>query len=150
MFAWLVEHIIGMLPFWVWLTIACAGGIGYFFSGIITMIPVLMPYKEPIKIFFIVICLGGTFMCGGDGVTAIWQEQIKEANARIEAAEAKSKEVNVVIQKEYIDRVKTVKDTQVVVQEKIIKDSAVIDAECKVAPEAIADINAAAMPRVKK
>jgi hypothetical protein len=150
MFAWLIEHIIGMIPFWVWLTIACAGGIGYFFSGVITMIPLLMPYKEPVKIFFIVICLGGTFMCGGDGVTAIWQEQIKEANARVAAAEAKSKEVNVVIQKEYVDRVKTVKDVQVVVQEKIVKDSTVIDAECKIAPEAIADLNSAAIPRSKK
>jgi hypothetical protein len=150
MFTWLVEHIVSIVPFWVWLTIACAGGVGYFFSGIITMVPFLMPYKEPVKIFFIVVCLGGTFMCGSDGVTSVWQEQIKEANARIAAAEAKSKEVNVVIQKEYIDRVKTVKDVQLVIQEKIVKDSIIIDAECKVAPEAIADINAAAMPKGKK
>jgi len=150
MFAWLVEHIIGAIPFWVWLTIACAGGVGYFFSGIITMIPFLMPYKEPVKIFFIVVCLGGTFMCGGDGVTDIWQSQIKEANARIAAAEAKSQQANVVIQKQYIDRVQTVKDTQVVIQEKIVKDSAIIDAECKIAPEVITDINSAAVSKVRK
>jgi hypothetical protein len=150
MFGWLVEHIIGIVPFWVWLTIACAGGVGYFFSGIITMIPFLMLYKEPVKIFFIVICLGGTFMCGGDGVTAIWQEQIKEANAKIAAVEAKSKETNIVIQKEYIDRVKTVKEVQLQIQEKIITDTQLIDAECKIAPEAIEDLNAAAMPKVKK
>ena len=150
MFGWLIEHIIGIVPFWVWLTVACAGGIGYFFSGIITMIPFLMPYKEPIKIFFIVVCLGGTFMCGGDGVTSIWQAQIKEANARIEAAEAKSKEVNIVVQKQFVDRINTVKEVQVQIQDRIIKDSTVIDAECKLAPEVIIDLNTAAMPKGKK
>ena len=144
MFSWLVEHIVGLVPFWVWLTVACVGGAGYFFASLITMIPLLSPYKEPFKIACVVVCLGGTFMCGGDGVTAIWQAQIKEANARIEAAEAKSKDANVVIQKVYVDRIKTVKDVQVVVQEKIVKDSATIDAECKLAPEAITDLNAAA------
>ena len=150
MFGWLIANIIGIVPFWVWLTIACAGGIGYFFSGIITMVPFLMPYKEPVKIFFIVVCLGGTFMCGGDGVTSIWQAQIKEANARVEAAEAKSKEVNVVIQKQFVDRINTVKEVQVQVQDRIIKDSTVIDSECKLAPEVVTDLNAAAKPKGKK
>jgi hypothetical protein len=150
MFGWLVEHTIGIVPFWVWLTVACAGGVGYFFFGIITMIPFLMPYKEPVKIACIVICLGGTFMCGGDGVTTIWQAQIKEANARIEAAEAKSKEVNIVVQKQFVDRINTVKEVQVQIQDRIIKDSTVIDAECKLAPEVIIDLNTAAMPKGKK
>jgi len=150
MFTWLVEHIVSIVPFWVWFTIACAGGVGYFFSGIITMVPFLMPYKEPVKIFFIIVCLSGTFMCGSDGVTSVWQQQIKEANARIAAAEAKSKELNVVIQKEYVDRVKTVKEVQLQIQSQIVKDSTAIDAECKVAREAIEDINAAALSKGKK
>jgi len=150
MFGWLVEHIVGIIPFWIWLTIACTAGAGYFFAGIITLIPFLMPYKEPFKVLCVVICLGGTFMCGGDGVTAIWQEQIKEANARVAAVEAKSKDANVVIQKEYVDRIQTVKQVEIQVQEKIVKDAAKIDAECKITPEAIADLNAAAMPGSKK
>jgi hypothetical protein len=150
MFGWLVEHIVGIIPFWVWLIIACTAGAGYFFAGIITLIPFLMPYKEPFKVLCVVICLGGTFMCGGDGVTAIWQEQIKEANARVAAVEAKSKDANVVIQKEYVDRIQTVKQVEIQVQEKIVKDAAKIDAECKITPEAIADLNAAAMPGSKK
>jgi hypothetical protein len=145
MFSWLVTHIVGLVPFWVWLTIACAGGAGYFFSGVITMVPFLMPYREQFKILCIVICLSGTFMCGGDGVTAIWQEQIKEANARVAAVEAKSKDANVVIQKEYVDRIQTVKQVEIQVQEKIVKDAAKIDAECKVAPEVIEDLNSAAL-----
>ena len=144
MFGWLVEHIIGIVPFWVWLTVVCAGGVGYFFSGIITMIPFLMPYREPIKIACIVICLGGTFMCGGDGVTTIWQAQIKEANARVAAAESKSKETNTIIETQYKDKVKTVKEVQIVVQDRIVKEAAQMDAECKVDADAISILNQAA------
>ena len=144
MFSWLVEHIVGLVPFWVWLTVACAGGVGYFFFGIITMIPFLMPYREPIKIACIVICLGGTFMCGGDGVTTIWQAQIKEANARVAAAESKSKETNTIIETQYKDKVKTVKEVQIVVQDRIVKEAAQMDAECKVDADAISILNQAA------
>ena len=150
MFGWLVEHIIGIVPFWVWLTVACAGGVGYFFFGIITMIPFLMPYKEPIKIACIVICLGGTFMCGGDGVTAVWQEQIKEANARIEAAEAKSKDANDKLAQVRQEKAKVRTEYITTVKERIVKDTQIIDAECKVAPEAIKDLNDAAKNPLKK
>jgi hypothetical protein len=151
MFGWLVENIVGIVPFWVWLTIACTGGVGYFFSGIITLIPFLMPYKEPIKIAFIIICLGGTFMCGGDGVTTIWQEQIKEANARVAEAQAKSEKVNTQIETKIVEKIKVVKDTQVVIQDRIVEKEKVIDAECKVPPEAISILNdAAKFPGGKK
>lgn len=150
MFGWLVEHIIGIVPFWVWLTVACAGGVGYFFFGIITMIPFLMPYREPIKIACIVICLGGTFMCGGDGVTTIWQTQIKEANAQIEAAEAKSKDANNKLAQVRQEKAKVRTEYITTVKERIVKDTQIIDAECKVAPEAIKDLNEAAKNPLKK
>ena len=150
MFGWLVEHIIGIVPFWVWLTVACAGGVGYFFFGIITMIPFLMPYREPIKIACIVICLGGTFMCGGDGVTTIWQQQVKEANAQIEAAEAKSKDANNKLAQVRQEKAKVRTEYITTVKERIVKDTQIIDAECKVAPEAIKDLNEAAKNPLKK
>ena len=150
MFGWLVLHIIGIVPFWVWLTVACAGGVGYFFFGIITMIPFLMPYREPIKIACIVICLGGTFMCGGDGVTTIWQQQVKEANAQIEAAEAKSKDANNKLAQVRQEKAKVRTEYITTVKERIVKDTQIIDAECKVAPEAIKDLNEAAKNPLKK
>ena len=150
MFGWLVEHIIGIVPFWVWLTVACAGGVGYFFFGIITMIPFLMPYREPIKIACIVICLGGTFMCGGDGVTTIWQQQVKEANAQIEAAEAASQKVNTKLETERKKKAKVRTEYITTVKERIVKETQVIDAECKVAPEAISILNDAAKNSMKK
>ena len=152
MFTWLIEHTLLLLPTWFWFVVAGAGAVLYFFSGFIQAIPFAQARLAGMSIKYIglTLLLGGIYLTGGAGVTALWQQEIKEANARIEAAEAKSKETNIVIQKEYIDRIKTIKEVEVQVQEKIIEDSAIIDAECKIAPEAIEDLNAAAMPRVKK
>ena len=152
MFTWLIEHTLLLLPTWFWFVVSGCGAVLYFFSGFIQAIPFAQARLAGMSIKYIglALLLGGVYLTGGAGVTALWQREIKEANAKIEAAEAKSKETNLVIQKEYIDRIKTIKEVEVQVQEKIIKDSAIIDAECKVAPEAIEDLNAAAMPRVKK
>ena len=70
--------------------------------------------------------------------------KVAEAEAKIVAAEAKSKETNTVIQTQYRDKVKTVKEVQVVVQERIVKEAAKMDAECKVDLEAIGILNQAA------
>jgi hypothetical protein len=152
MFSWIIEHTLLILPTWFWFVVSGVGAGLYFFSGVIQAIPFAQAKLAGVSIKYIGfgLLLAGVYLTGGAGITALWQEQLKEANARVEAAEAKSKETNVVIQKEYVDRVKTVKEVQLVVQEKIIKDAAKIDAECKVTPEAVADLNAAAMPRGKK
>jgi hypothetical protein len=152
MFTWLIEHTLLLLPTWVWFAVAGSGAVLYFFSGFIQAIPFaqakLAGYS--IKYIGLALLLGGVYLTGGAGVTALWQQEIAEANAKIEAAEAKSKETNIVIQKQFVDRVKTVREVQLQVQEKIVRDTQIIDAECKVAPEAIEDLNAAAMPKVKK
>lgn len=152
MFTWLIEHTLLLLPTWFWFVISGIGAGLYFFSGFIQAIPFAQAKLAGMSIKYIglALLLGGVYLTGGAGVTALWQREIKEANAKIEAAEAKSKETNIIIQKEYVDRVKTVKELQVQVQEQITKDAAKIDAECKVAPEAIADLNAAALPEAKK
>jgi hypothetical protein len=146
MLTWLIEHTLLLLPTWFWFVVAGAGAILYFFSGVIQAIPFaqarLAGYS--IKYIGLALLLGGVYLTGGAGVTALWQADIKEANAKIQAAEAKSKETNIVIQKEYVDRIQTVKQVEIQIQEKIVKDAAKIDAECKVAPEAIADLNVAA------
>jgi hypothetical protein len=152
MLTWLIEHTLLILPTWFWFLVSGAGAVLYFCSGFIQAIPFaqarLAGYS--IKYIGLGLLLGGVYLTGGAGVTALWQSEIKDANARVEAAEAKSKETNIVIQKEYVDRIQTVKQIEVQIREKIVKDAAKIDAECKVAPEAIADLNAAAKPKGKK
>ena len=58
--------------------------------------------------------------------------------------EEQSKQKNVEIQTIYRDKVKVVKEQQIVIQERIKEVEKKIDAECKIAPEAIDILNQAA------
>ena len=74
----------------------------------------------------------------------IWRDEVAKMEAKVAESEAKSKKVNRVIQKVYVDRVKVVKQDVVVVQEKIREISNTIDKDCKITPEAIDLLNQAA------
>jgi hypothetical protein len=49
-----------------------------------------------------------------------------------------------------VDKVRVVKEKQIVVQEKIVEKEKIIDAECKVVPETITILNDAINTGVKK
>ena len=127
--------------------ILLAGLVGTLSSYFIRFIPPLIPYAGLVKTLGIVLLVAGVWFRGGYDVEMEWREKVREAEAKVKVAEEKSKETNTVIQKVYIDRVKTVKDTQYVIQERIKEVEKIIDKECKVVPEAIDIHNAAAKNR---
>jgi hypothetical protein len=69
---------------------------------------------------------------------------VAELEAKVKLAEDKSVVVNKEIEYKFIDRVKIVHDTKIVVQEKIREIEKIVDAKCEVAPEAIDILNRAA------
>ena len=92
-----------------------------------------------------VIALGaGLYMKGGYEVELEWRARADELQAKIDAAEAKSKEVNTVIQEKVVTKVKHIKDTQVKIQKQIVEKEKIINAECTVPAEAIELLNKAA------
>jgi len=129
---------------WAINTILLVGLVGTLSSYFIRFIPPLFPYAGLIKTIGIVLLVAGVYFRGGYGVEMEWRARVAEVEAKVAAAEAKSKEVNTVIQKVYVDKVKIVTDTKIVIQEKIVEKEKIIDAECKVAPEAISILNEAA------
>ena len=138
MYTWIIEHIIGSIPVWVWTFVAGAGAAAYFLSGIIAKIPT--PYTKTLSIVTkysgMFALLFGIFMCGGSGVNAVWQQQIKEANARIEAAEAKSAKVNTVIQERVVTQIQIVKEKTNANNQAIETKRDIINAECKLSDDA--------------
>ena len=74
----------------------------------------------------------------------IWRDEVAKMEAKVAESEAKSKKVNKVIQKVYVDRVKVIKQDVVVIQEKIKEVSNTIDKDCKVPAEAVKLLNQAA------
>lgn len=92
-----------------------------------------------------VIALGaGLYMKGGYSVEMEWRARAAELQAKIDAAEVKSKEVNTVIQEKVVTKVKHIKDTQVKIQKQIVEKEKIINAECTVPAEAIELLNKAA------
>ena len=73
MFSWIIELILGGLPSWIWPAIAGGGFVVYSLSAVLGTFPAFKPYAMFIKPLGAVICVGGIFMFGGAGVTAIYQ-----------------------------------------------------------------------------
>ena len=152
MFTWLIEHTLLLLPTRFWFIVSGAGAVLYFCSGFILAIPFAQARLAGISIKYIGLglLLGGVYLTGGAGVTSLWQQQVKEANAQIEAAEAKSKDANNKLAQVRQEKAKVRTEYITTVKERIVKDTQIIDAECKVAPEAIRDLNEAAKNPLKK
>lgn len=136
MFGWLIENAILLMPAWAWLAIAGAGIALYYVSGFITAWPQFKPYGLLLKVTGIIAMFSGVFMYGGEGVSAIWQEQIKEANARVAVAEAKSAQVNTVIREKIVKEVQIVKEKTDANNQAIEAKRDSINAECKLSDDA--------------
>jgi hypothetical protein len=91
-----------------------------------------------------VLLVSGVYFKGGYSVEMEWRAKVAELESKVAVAEQKSKEVNTQIQTVYVDRVKVVKEKQIVIQEKLKTVEVKIDANCKVVPEAIDILNDAA------
>ena len=126
------------------LFIGAAGLIVGFFTK---FIPFINIYRTPILIASVIVFCTGLYWKGGYSVEQDWRERVEAMEAKVAESEAKSKKVNKVIQKVYVDRVKIVKQDVVVIQEKIREVSNVIDRDCKVSPEAVNLLNQAARRR---
>jgi apolipoprotein N-acyltransferase len=139
---------------WLYLAvyIVLASGIGlYALSFFTRFIPPLIPYSGILRIFATILLVGGVYFYGGYSTEMQWRAKVADLETKVAKSEAESKEANTVIQKVYIDRVKVVKDTQLVIQKQIVEVAQKIDSQCVVAPEAIDILNLASKrPEVKK
>jgi hypothetical protein len=141
---WLLHLLPTSLILWIVNIAMIAGAIGILASLFIKFIPFINIYRTPIQIVSIIVFCSGVYWYGGYSTEMIWRDQVAQMEAKVAESEAKSKKVNRVIQKVYVDRVKVVKQDVVVVQEKIREISNTIDKDCKITPEAIDLLNQAA------
>jgi hypothetical protein len=106
-------------------------------------------YKMPVQIAGIVVLALSLWLEGASYNQDVWEARVAELEARVQQAEEKSAVVNKEIEYKFIDRVKVVHDTKVVIQEKIREVEKIVDAKCEVAPEAIDILNRAAAGAAK-
>jgi hypothetical protein len=117
----------------------------YVISFVTRFIPPLIPYSGIARILGTILTVVGIYFFGSYSTEIEWRARVAELEEKVKVSEAKSKEINIQIQKVYVDRVKVVKQTQIVIQEKIKEVEIKIDSECKIAPEAIDILNEAAV-----
>ena len=133
---------------WIINTILIVGIVGFvasfFFGFVVRWIPTIAPYHLLIQVISIVLLVGGVYFKGGYSVEMAWRERVAELEAKIAISEQKSKEVNEKIVTVYKDRVKVVKETQIVVQEKIKTVEVKIDSQCKITADTVDILNQAA------
>ena len=141
---WLLHLLPTSLILWIVNIAMITGLIGILVSFFIKFIPFINIYRTPIQIVSIIIFCSGIYWYGGYTTEMLWRDEVAKMEAKVAESEAKSKKVNKVIQKVYVDRVKIVKQDVVVIQEKIREISSNIDRDCKVSPEAVNLLNQAA------
>ena len=136
--------ILNFLPFWFFHLITLLGVVGLVAGFVLGMIPLINKYKLPIQIFSLLLLVFGIYMEGAISNEEKWQALVKEMEAKVALAEEKSKNANSKIEYKFLDKVKLVEKTQVVIQEKLKEVEKVIDAKCEIDPSVISILNEAA------
>lgn len=145
---WMLSFLPDAFLVWIINIVLLAGIVGttvsILFKVAIRWIPWIIPYRTLLQVVSIVLLLAGVYFKGGLAIEQEWRARVKDLEAKVAISEEQSKTANTKIEKVYIDRVKVVKDTQVVIQEKLKTVEVKVDAECKIVPEAINILNDAA------
>lgn len=141
----LLSFIPDALILWIVNAILLAGIVGsvvsFFFGFFIRWMPWIVPYRMLLQIVSLVLLIAGVYFKGGVGVEMEWRARVAEMEAKVAKAEAESKVVNETIKTVYVDKIKVVKEQQIVVQEKIKEVQVLIDSQCKITTETIDILN---------
>lgn len=144
MLAFIPDALLG----WIINTILVAGIVGFaasfFFGFVVRYLPQIAPYRMIIQVVSIILLVAGVYFKGGYSVEMEWRGRVAELEAKVQKAEAESKVANDNIKTVYVDKVRVVKETQVVVQEKIKTVEVKIDSQCKITSETVDILNEAA------
>jgi len=120
-------------------------GIGFFALSFFTrLIPPLAPYSGVARIVGTILLVCGVYFLGSYSTEMSWRNKVAELEEKVKISEQKSKDANVQIQTVYKDKIKVVKETQVVIQERIKEVEKRIDSQCTVDDEVIKILNDAA------
>ena len=133
-----------LLPDWVFYFILLAGLVGLVISFFIKVIPFVNTYRLPLQRVSVVLTVLGVWFAGGIAKDQEYRAEIEAAKHRAEVAEQKAKDATARVEYVFQDKVKVVKETQIIVQEKIRDLSVKIDGQCRVIPEVIDIHNQAA------
>jgi hypothetical protein len=129
--------ILSFLPTWIFYAITVIGILGLISSYVLGMVPLITQFKLPLQILSVVIIAFGVFIIGGVENELSWQAKVKELEAQVAVATAKSNETNTKIQYKVVTKIQVVKEQVEVVKKEIEIQKEFINVDCKINPIAI-------------
>lgn len=140
--------IINFLPDFVFHLITIGGLLALVASFILGFIPFVKQYKLPIQVGGIIALVFGLYFEGAMSNEAVWQEKVKELEAKVAQAEIKSVQANVKIVEKIVTKDKIIRERQDAIVQYIDREIVKYDNECKI-PEAFISTHNKATEQVK-
>lgn len=141
---WQIQWLLSLLPDWVWHVVLFLGIAAVLAGMFLKMVPFVSTYSLPIKAIGAAVTALALWMEGGIATEAKWLERVAELEEQVKVAEAKSAQVNTVIETVYVDKIQIVEKTKVITRNAIRNSANKIDRVCKIEPEVITILNDAA------
>jgi hypothetical protein len=103
----------------------------YIASKLVQWIPMMMQYRIPAELVGVLCLCIGAYFFGWHSNEEKWLARVKELEEKVQIAEAKSREVNTVIETKFVTKIKVVKET-VYANQEIIREVAgtQLDSQC--------------------
>ena len=119
--------------------------IGVIFSilGFVLRFQFFAPYRAFFQLIGIIALGAGLYFKGGYEVEEQWRAKVEAMQAKVDEAEKKANEYNLLLEEEHKKKQQVIHDTKVIIKKEIEEKIQIIDADCKVAPEAIEILNKA-------
>ena len=144
MFTFIVNHLLGHIPVWIWPFAAGAGFAVFIISGIAQHIQPIRIYALVARPISVVVMIVGVFFYGGAGVIAVQQQALLEAQHKVEMAEQASADANKQLKEALAAKEHLIKGRGYGVSLIIKQDKAKINADCaRINDQAWADYNRA-------
>ena len=136
--------LLNFLPDIVFHIILLVGIAGIVAGLVLKGIPFVSKYNVPILLLGIFLTIAGVWYEGGIAKDRQYREEILAMQVKIAESEKLAADANAKIEYVFVDKIKTVKDVQVVIQERIRDVSVKLDENCKISTDLIDIHNRAA------
>lgn len=133
--------ILKFLPDWLFYAIFFLGLGGLVATYFLRFIPFMYVYRTPIQAASVAAIAFGTYMSGAIHNEAAWLERVREMEAKVAEAQAKSAELNVQVVEKVIYDTKIIRERGAEVIKYIDKEIVKYDETCVVPKEFISVIN---------
>jgi hypothetical protein len=145
-----MSWLINFLPEWVFHIVIFLGIGSLIASAILKRLPTLHTYSFITYLTGLFLIVSGVWFEGALTEKSNWEEKVKELETKAQVAEAKSQQVNTVIETKIVERVKIVKDTKNANKETAKLIARQLDDRCVVPESTVMLINSASQNEVAR